>query len=307
MSTSGARVVVAVLTYKRPQTLAALLPVLGAQCAEVPDSASVLVVDNDPAASARDLVSANGFAYEHEATPGISAARNRALEVALERGFDVLVFIDDDELPVPGWLSSLLTTWRSTGADGVVGQVESEFEGTLDPWIAAGGFFTRRRLPTGTPVTVAATNNLLLCLPAVAARGLRFDERLGLIGGEDTLFTRTLTGTGGTLVWCAEASVTDVVPAARMTRKFVVQRAFRYGATATRVEVALASGVAGRLVVRLRQTATAATRLAAGLARLALGTVTFSPGRRAAGVRNLARGCGLLSGLVGYVPSQYAR
>ena len=45
--------------------------------------------------------------YVHEAEPGIVAARNRALD---EASGDVLVFIDDDEIALPGWPNGLLET-----------------------------------------------------------------------------------------------------------------------------------------------------------------------------------------------------
>ena len=81
----------------------------------------------------------------------------------------------------------------SSDAAAVVGPVQSEFTGELDPWIAAGAFFQRRRLATGTPVEVAATNNLLLDLETVRRLDLRFDPRFGVSGAEDTYFTRTLS------------------------------------------------------------------------------------------------------------------
>ncbi|CAJ0557430.1 unnamed protein product, partial [Mesorhabditis spiculigera] len=140
--------------------------------------------------------------------PGIAAARNRALAESVD--VDLLVFIDDDERPTSDWLTALLETRIRTGAGGVVGPVVSAFAAPLDPWIADGGFFDRRRLPTGTEVRVAATNNLLLDLRLVRSISLQFDERFSASGGSDSLFTRRYTGAGFTLVWCDEAVVTDV-------------------------------------------------------------------------------------------------
>ena len=50
--------------------------------------------------------------YVHEPAPGISAGRNRALDEAGDA--DLLSFIDDDEVPRPGWLSALIDTWLPT-------------------------------------------------------------------------------------------------------------------------------------------------------------------------------------------------
>ena len=296
---------VAVLTYRRPADLAAALPLLLEQARSVDPPAAVLVVDNDPDGGARATVGAfAGVRYAHEPTPGIAAGRNRALD---EADTDLLVFIDDDERPAAGWLAALVATWRETRPTGVVGPVVSEFAAEPDPWIVAGRFFERRRPATGTEVQVAATNNLLLDLAAVRALGLRFDERFGLTGGSDTLFTRQLVRRGGRLVWCAEAGVVDVVPADRLTRRWVLRRAFRSGNGASVVEVELARGPAEHLRVRARQVAQGLARIGGGALKVAAGWATGSVAHRASGTRNLARGAGLVSGAFGHVFTEYGR
>jgi succinoglycan biosynthesis protein ExoM len=299
-------VVVAVLTFRRPRDLAELLTDLGSA---LPPTVRVLVVDNDPAAGARDVVATHPVGathtvrHVHEPRPGIAAARNRALAEAATD--DVLVFIDDDERPGPGWLDHLLAVHASTGAAGVVGPVVSTFPGDLDPWIVEGRFFDRRRLPTGTVVDVAATNNLLLDLRRLRPTGLRFDERFGLSGGSDTLFTRALTAAGLRLVWCDEAVVTDVVPPARATREWVLRRALRSGNGWSRTSLALQSSA--RLGTRARLTARGGLRVGAGLAALGAGTVARRRPWRARGARTLMRGAGMVGGAWGWTYSEYRR
>ncbi|MDP5184382.1 glycosyltransferase family A protein [Blastococcus sp. BMG 814] len=306
-------VTVAVLTFRRPETLAALLPVLVAQAAEVVGygGARVLVVDNDPTGTGRTTVedatraSAPGVhvTYVHEPTPGIAAGRNRAL--AESHGSEFLVFIDDDEVPHPGWLRHLLATQRDSGAAAVAGTVTSTFPAPLPTWIAAGGFFDRRRLPTGTPIDVAATNNLLLHLPRVRAARLRFDPAFGLSGGEDTLFTRQLAAAQGALVWCAEAVVTDVVPPERARPAWVLRRAFSSGNSVSRVDLRLAGGRRDRLLARGRGWAAGGARVLGGAARWLLGVLTADVRHRARGARSAARGAGMLAGTVGLVYQEY--
>lgn len=309
------RLRIAVLTYKRPQDIATLLPLLVEQARSVSSivsSADVVVVDNDPEGSARQLVEAAAsreleipLFYEHEPRPGISAGRNRALASA--EGHDLLVFIDDDERPLDGWLSALLQTREETGCAAVVGAVVSEYEVEPGPWVQAGGFFERRRPVTGTRVDVAATNNLLLDLRVVRRIGLTFDERFGLSGGGDTMFTRSLHARGGEMVWCDEAVVVDVVPAARVSRGWVMQRAFRSGSSWSATSLQLSSGAAARASTRVRLTGRGGIRLLAGVGRVAVGCVTSSLGQRARGQRTIARGAGMLSGAWGYVYSEYKR
>jgi len=308
--TAGEVVTVAVLTFCRPADLTAVLPLLLAQAGELTDgdrTVEVLVVDNDPDGSGRPVVDALGdprLRYVLEPEPGIAAARNRALSEAASAG--TLVFIDDDERPHPGWLRALLDAQAAIGAVAVAGAVISAFDAPLDDWVAAGAFFSRRRLPTGTPITVAATNNLLLDMTVVRAAGLRFDAAFGLSGGSDTLFTRQL-GALGPMVWCDEAVVTDHVPAARATRDWVLRRAFRSGNSASRVDLALATGVGDRWRARAAAVSRGLPRLVGGLVRWAVGTVLRSTRHQAHGLRTAARGAGMLAGTAGHVYVEYRR
>lgn len=304
-----ATLTIAVLTYRRPDDLAAVLPLLVDQCRSVtPRRAEVLVVDNDPAGGAAAV--AAGWAnrgpvrYAHEPRPGIAAARNRALDEAADSAR--LAFIDDDERPGPGWLADLLRVQEAEECAGVVGPVVSRFAVDPEPWIAAGEFFRRRRLPTGTSVDVAATNNLLLDLARVRAHGVRFDERFGLSGGEDTLFTRSLVEAGERLVWCDQAVVTDVVPPGRLTRSWVLRRAFSSGNGNALVDAELHPGWPG-LGRRARRLGDGLVRVTGGGARAVLGTVLRSPAHQAKGARTAARGAGMISGVAGYRYGEYRR
>ena len=197
---SGTRltVTVAMLTYHRPEDLKVVLPLLLEQVSEVTRDglvADLLVVDNDPEGGSAPVVMAYREArlrYVIETAPGIASGTHPRPGRGEGLRSDRVRSLDDDERPRPGWLRNLIATYVETGAVAVAGPVVSTFVGELDPWVAAGAFFTRRRLPTGTRIDVAATNNLLVDLRPVRALGLRFDPRFALSGADDTLFTRTL-------------------------------------------------------------------------------------------------------------------
>ena len=299
-------VTVITLTYRRPNDLKDALPLLVEALDDHP-SAELLVVDNDVTPSAAGIVQGYGdhrVRYVHEPKPGIAAARNRGLKETRHR--DIVVFIDDDERPHPGWLRALLDVHRSTGAEAVAGPVLSEFDGELDPWISAGRFFERLRHPTGTPVDVAATNNLLLDVAFVAARALRFDEEFGLSGGSDSVFTRQLRQAGGRILWCDEAIVTDAVPASRATREWVLKRAFRMGNTEARARIYTATGPA-RLKERALALGRGAARIVGGAAEWLRGAGTSSLAHRARGMRTIRRGLGMASAAFGYTRFEYRR
>lgn len=301
-------IVVALASYRRNAELSVTLPKLLEQLATVPNPTRILVVDNDPDGGARpvlDELADARVSYHHEPTPGIAAARNRALQEAVDD--DVLIFIDDDETPRPAWLSGLVGVYESTRPAAVVGPVVSEFAGPLDDWIAAGGYFERRRMATGTAIETAATNNLLLDLHQVRAAGLSFDQAFGLSGGSDTLFTRQLTARGLRMLWCDEAVVIDHVPADRATRRWVTRRAMRYGNSWSRTSIVMARGRVGRTATRFRMAVNGAVRVAAGGARWAMGRVVRSTRHDARGTRTLMKGVGFLRGAVGSTYTEYRR
>lgn len=248
------RLTVAVLTFRRNAYLAELLPALLDQVRDCGVPARVLVVDNDPAGDAAPAVAAarpsdpsEVLAYVHEPEPGIVAGRNRALKEST--GADLLVFIDDDEMPADGWLDALVRTWRDTGCAAVTGPTPPVFEVEPDRWVSASGAFDSWDAPDGAVVRSADTGNLLLDLDVVRRLDLRFDPRYGLTGGEDSLFTRQLTLAGGSIRFAAGALVTKRVPSDRATRRWVLRRAYRSGSSWARVRIDTATGP--RLPLRL--------------------------------------------------------
>lgn len=306
------RVTAAIPTFRRNDHLVELIPLLVAQLDELTAAgdydARVLIVDNDPAGGAGELVRGMGIPrvdYVHEERPGLAAVRNRALD---ESGSSrLLAFMDDDGRPADGWLVRLVQTWAPEHPAAVAGRVLERYETTPDPWIVAGEFFRRRSLPTGTVVPVAPAGNLLLDLEQVRRLGIRFDERFGLSGGEDTLLTRQLTAGGGRIVWCDESQVVDLVPTDRINRKWVLHRAWSHGNTAALVDLAMAPTRGAALRVRASALVGGLARMAGGGARYLGGLVTRSARHQARGLRTAFRGAGMLSGSVGAVVQEYAR
>lgn len=309
-------VTVAMLSYRRPQHLPAALERVRAQIGDVDAAlwdARVLIVDNDPDGGARPTVEAAAATegppidYAHEPIPGIASARNHALDVAAARGDAILVFIDDDERPEPGWLRALLHAHRRFRGACISGPVRPIFDGELDAWVRAGGFFERRHLETGAELAAAATNNLLLDMSSIERFGLRFDPDFGLTGGSDELLTRELVALGIELRWCEEAAVLDLIPPERTRREWVIRRTFRIGNGATRVAIVTAGGPGARLLRRLREAGRGLVRSVAGIAQILLGMVTRSLRHRARGTRRLARGAGMLAAALGYRYVEYRR
>jgi glycosyltransferase involved in cell wall biosynthesis/GT2 family glycosyltransferase len=307
------RLVIAVATYHRPADIERCLRSLRAErvaflAAVDRWDVAILVVDNDADGSARAAVNAGGgpeVTYVVEAAPGISAARNRALQESADA--DLLIFVDDDEEAVPGWLGHLMSTFDRWQPAAVAGRVVSAYARKPDAWIEAGGFFRRRTLPTGSRIHVAATNNLLLDLRVVRAAGLTFDERYGLTGGGDTHFTRRLDRLGKPMVWCDEAVMIDHVPESRLTHDWVLARARRTGNTEVTISLELAPTARARAALRLKAAGRGAVRVSGGALQAAAGRVSGSVSLRARGAKAVNRGRGMLVGAAGRVIAEYAR
>jgi len=307
---SAKSIVVSLATFRRPAELRAILPALIAQVEDSGPPARIVVVDNDPAGGARSVVeeAAGGSArvtYLHEPRPGISAARNAALDDA--RSDDAIVFIDDDEMPEDGWLDALVSYWLAERPTAVAGPVRSIFAGEPpDPWVAASGVFSRRRLTTGAVIRGAATNNLLVDLAFLREHGLSFDDRLGLVGGSDTLLTYQITAAGGVIRWCDEAEVSEVVPASRLTRRWVVRRATRTGASWAHATLEVATP-RQRPLVATKMLATAALRLPQGLVTYAFGTIARRPATASGGLVRAASHVGAIGRLLKLRVREYKR
>jgi len=261
-----------IATYRRPQRLAALLQDLVVQ-QRLPNE--VVVVDNDPAGSARAVVERQlelgapfPIHYDIQPQKNISLTRNRT--VAMARG-DWVAFIDDDERAPPAWLGQLAEAADRFGADGVLGPVEPIVPVAAPAWIRRGSFYSWARMRTGTvvPANKLRFGNVLLCAALLRDSPAPFDPHYGQTGGEDGDLLARLVQHGACIVWCDEAVVHEPVEAARLTLRWLLLRALRGGQDFARHRLAGRLGVstaASRLSLFLR--ALLQTALAAVLALL---------------------------------------
>ncbi len=232
--TAMPRVSVCVCTYRRPELLDRLLAVLERQQTDGAFDVEVIVVDNDPDASARAVVERRApgspvpLVYGHEPQRSISLARNRA--VAMATG-SLLALIDDDEFPQPDWLVHLVEALNTSGADGVMAPVVPVLPAGAPQWLRRGRFLHRRRHATGTLVGAAdtRTGNALLRRTLFPEGALSFDPAFGRTGGEDSDFFSRQLAAGKTFAWCDEAAVMEDVPEDRWTARFHVGRLWRSG------------------------------------------------------------------------------
>jgi glycosyltransferase involved in cell wall biosynthesis len=227
---------VCICTYRRPALLARLLSALDAQETDDAFTYSLVVVDNDAAASSRGVVESfagsSRVAVRYCVEPRQSIALARNMAVANVTG-DAIAFIDDDECPPPGWLATLIRALHAYRADGVLGPVYPRFDEAPPRWVVAGKFYERPTYPTGSVIgwRQGRTGNTLL------RRNVINDPtpfRPEFVTGEDQDFFRRMIARGHVFVWCEEAAVHEFVPPIRWRRSFMVRRALLRGAVTPR-------------------------------------------------------------------------
>jgi glycosyltransferase involved in cell wall biosynthesis len=116
-------------TYNRSKRLANLVSAMRAQSCPIPFE--ILAVDNNSSDATGDVLKQLAqlpgplLRCVHEPNQGIVAARNRAIQEAIDS--DILVFIDDDELPLSGLLEAVVDACLSEGAECVGGRIDIDF------------------------------------------------------------------------------------------------------------------------------------------------------------------------------------
>lgn len=304
--TTPVHVTLGVLTFKRPHGIAKLLTVMRDQIrtAERPYTLSIVVVDNDAAASSRDVVlshadtDAYALKYVVEPQQGIPIARNRAMDEAPE-GTDLFCFMDDDEWPVDGWIDAMLATRATTGADCIYGPVEPVFEGPVSDWLRKSRLYERKKYREGQRLDFAASNNVMFDLALFRRLGLRFDERMRFTGGSDYLFFNQAFRRGVKIHWCEGALVYDMFPVSRLTIQWQRQRQYRLGNT-----FAVACKLEGSRAERVKLLARGAIRMGLGAAMSPALLVSPYWGGRA--MVHMLRGAGITIGLLGHSYQEYA-
>ncbi len=108
-------------------------------------------------------------------------------------------------------------------------------------------------------------------------------------------------------MWCDESHVVDQVPTDRLTRRWVLARAWSHGNTWSLVNQAMALDGRARTRVRVRGGLDGSLRVAGGVATFAVGSLLRDPGRQAKGLRTAYRGGGMVAGAAGRVVEEYAR
>jgi succinoglycan biosynthesis protein ExoM len=226
-------ITICIATCGRPKMLDRLLREIARQQTGGLFTFSVVVTDNDKECSARPVIDAfnsdsgTKVVYAIEPERNIAVVRNTALAHA---SGDFIVFIDDDEFPVPDWLRNLFQTCQEHKVAGVLGPVKPHFDQKPPSWLVKGGFYDRPTHPTGFLMgwEECRTGNVLFRFDILDPMKPPFDREFRT-GGEDRDFFRRMIQKGHKFIWCDEAVAYETVPTSRWSRRFLLSRALLRG------------------------------------------------------------------------------
>ncbi len=238
---------VAFCTYNRAQNLQTLVHALRAQNVSVPFE--ILAVNNN---STDDTLEILNHLAEEEGIPlrvvtetqqGIVPARNRALEEA--RSNNYLVFIDDDELPEPGFIAAAVDALENEGADCVGGRIRVCFEPYERPgWLGDEFLPFLAEVDHGDTAFWITDESTPIWTSNIAYRmslfedGLCFDSRYDRKGkgsgvaefsGEDVMMFRTLLRRGVRMRYRPDMCVRHFVEEYRLRRSYFLRRHYKAG------------------------------------------------------------------------------
>jgi glycosyltransferase involved in cell wall biosynthesis len=288
---------VVIATFNRAPLLAETLDALAAQLSP-PGGFEVIVADNGSTDATAGVVRAAAarlpIEYLRVATPGKSHAVNAA--IARARG-DLLVFTDDDVVPVPGWLNAWTRAFADTGADFGAGRILPRW--AVDPprWMSPALYGVLAVPDNGTTRLVGhdlATRGVMPIGANMAIRRAVLDRVGGwrtdlgklrgtLRTGEDHELFLRLVQSGARGLYEPTALVHHHVPTSRLTRAYFREWFFGNGRTVAQLESEYPS-TTRRLAGVPRYLWRAA---ALDAARAVRGTLARNPAARFAGTTRL--------------------
>ncbi len=230
---------VAICTYDRYDLLAGVLQAAAAQAADF-DDFEIVLVDNTPDPDRSQLefrrhAAVPRLRWVHEPVKGLSRARNRAIA---ETTGPIVAFLDDDAVPVPGWLRGLTDAFAMLGRDAMAigGRVTPKFLGPRPAWLADGllqylsitDLGERLRLLDDGEWIVGA--NMALRRSALEASG-GFPEHLGrkgsgatLLSNDETALMQGLRDRGGLIGYAPDAAVAHLIDPSRLSQAWFRRR-----------------------------------------------------------------------------------
>ena len=179
----------------------------------------------------------HSITYVLEPGLGIPFGRNRAAREAIERGADLLAFVDDDEVVAQDWLTEIVKAYRHSGAVLLGGPLRvRKTERTLSPLQALMEKCIARRYArkeeraarraglNGSAQVTIVTNNWLAETAIFKEHDIWFDENMRFSGGTDAKLYSAVTAAGLRTAWAKNAIVYEEIPSERLSITYQYRR-----------------------------------------------------------------------------------
>lgn len=244
LTNSTRKICIGTITRNRPVMLQKLLSSYEALICPAASELSFVIVENSDkktlepiVESFRKQVAPLDVIYKCEPVLGIASARNHVLNYAIDHGYDLLTFADDDEEVEPQWLIELLKERDASDLDIVGSPVRfATPESKLTLWqkIVWQGVNQVNQGAEARALEIykegkadrlkLATGSWLGNLSFFRSTGLRFDASLGQAGGEDWQLWQEAKDLGALTGWTPYAIAYESIPVSRLKLNYYYRR-----------------------------------------------------------------------------------
>ena len=241
-------VIVCAYTERRWEALCEAVEAAGAQG---PDEVIVVIDHNDALHRRTRLRFPTARVLANAGPRGLSGARNSGVEQATG---EVLVFLDDDARPRPGWLSQMVGAFADDDVIGAGGVAVPRWQGPAPAWIPEEFLWVVGCSYRGVPTEQVEIRNPIGATMAfrreVFARIGGFTDGVGRVGRtplgceETELSIRAVSSIGGRIVHVPESEVDHLVSSDRTRRSYFRRRCWAEGLSKAIVARLVGSGPA---------------------------------------------------------------
>jgi GT2 family glycosyltransferase len=198
----------------------------------------ILVIDHNPQLLERaEQAFLNMKVIPNREIRGLSGARNSGVKAS--RG-DILVFMDEDAWPEPGWLEKLLSAYQDERVLGVGGSILPDWEAGRPAWFPEEFDWVVGCTYRGMPSQTSPVRNLIGAnmsfQRSVFLKTEGFKQGIGRVGrfpagGEETEFSirARQSAPGGELLYFPSARVHHRVPLSRSKKSYFAYRCYAEG------------------------------------------------------------------------------
>jgi len=230
------KVVICIPTCQRQNDLKRLLVSLSKQ-RNIPKGFAfeVLIINNDVKSYVKTVINEIGaFPYVIHTIDvkqrGLANVRNGAVSWVLNSDMDALIFVDDDEIVPPDWLSNMMKAWMKYEGDIITGPVTQVLPPSASRFVKLFHLWeSDYHKKSGQKLSSANSNNTLVLRKVINAMGPTFHPSLNYWRGEDTLYFHQAHLKGFAIYWDTSITIKEPTRPERATTHYILNRWFEAG------------------------------------------------------------------------------